>query len=289
MPTDFSRLLAECRAAAGFKTAHEFHRKSGGAKVLRFSSVSYWRMEKGTLLPAAERLPILASCLRLPVDGGRTDALLRAYLKALLRSDTAYEWLLARLAPPAPRGPGSLAEAAVGRVLADSHAVLSREQFKAVTRDFASLWAYHLLGNDRRAWAPAELAQRLGVTRAALAKSLRGLAAAKVVVTQADGKVQSAFAGRYVRFPAADVTAAPDRERVVAFREKMAREQGTRVWRNTVFVRAYEPELGSYYEHLLKSLQAAHVYGVSGKPGEEKPGPTSLFMVQGSITRLFSF
>ena len=289
MPTPFSQLLVECRSAAGFKTPHEFFKKSGAAKVLRMSFVSYWRMEKGTLLPVAERLPVLLSCLRLPVDGGKTDALLRAYLKALLRSDTAYDWLMERLAPAGAREASSLEDVAVRRLLAESYAPISREQFQAVVHDYASFWAHNLLDNDQRAWDPAELAARLGVAKRAMAKSLRVLEKAKVVAFEADGWVRSAFAGKYVRLPAADVTDPADRERVVAYRDKMAAAQGQRVFRYTGYLRAYEPELNSYFPHLQKALQAAHVYKLSGKPGEEKPGPTALFMVQGQVTRLFPF
>ena len=288
-PTPFSALLVECRRAAGFKTPHEFYRKSGGAKVLGFSAVSYWRMEQGRLLPVAERLPVIISTLRLPVDGDKTDALLRAYLKALLRSDTAYDWMMARLAPAGPRAPESFSDVAVRRVLAENYAPISRTQFSAIISDYAAFTAHLLLYHDQRAWTPAELAERLGVPRGAVLKSLRALAKAKVVAFVAGGAVRSGFAGKYVRLPPADVTDPADRARVVAYRAKMTAALGTSVWRNTVYVRAYEPELASYGAHLLKALQAAHVYEVPGKPGEEKPGPTALFMVQGQVTRLFSY
>lgn len=287
--TAFSKQLVECRRAAGFKTPHEFYRKSGGAKVLRCSFVSYWRMEKGQTLPVGERIPILLSTLRLPVAGPATDELLRAYLRDLLGSDAAYRWFLERLVPAQPHDPVTLQDAAVRRVLADNYAPLSRQQFSAIVRDYGSYCAHLFLDNDQRGRKPAELARLVKVSPASMAKSLKGLAAAKVVKFDAAGNVLSAFAGKIVRLPAAEVTPAADRERVVAYRERLAREQGTRVFRNTVFLRAYEPELQPYYGHLLKALQAAHVFQVSGKPGEEKPGPTAMYMVQGQVTRLFPY
>lgn len=286
--TDFSRKLIECREAAGFKTPHEFYRKSGGAKVLRVSFVSFWRMEKGTLLPAAERLPILLSCLRLPVEGAKTDELLRAYLKALLRSDTAYEWLMARLAPPAVAA-SSMQDVAVRRALAEDYTPLSREQFAAIVSDYAAYWAHHFLEHDQRAWDVAKLAGRLRVKVAEVRRSLKRLAAVKLVALEADGRVRSLVAGKYMRLPAADVTPAADKERVVGYRERMLAEQGTRLWRRTVDLRAYEPELAAYFAHLGQAVQAAHVFSVSGKPGEEKPGPTAKYLVQAQVFRLFPY
>lgn len=289
MKTPFSRQLVACREAGGFKTPYAFYSKNGGKRVLRMSFTSYWRMEKGILLPKAERLSLLISCLRLPDEHGQSDALLRTYLRTLLGSETAYEWIIGRLAPKLPQRSADLTEIAVRRTLEAKNVQLSVDQFQAILRDYESYWAHALLCNDSRDWELAPLAKTLGVSAAALRAGLKNLAEHKVVRWNRDGTVRSPFAGKVARMPRADATSARDHERVRKYQRRMIKSRGRRTWNVYALPRAYEPELETFYPHLNKTVGSAHVYALSGEPGEEKTGPTAMFLVEGNVYRLFPY
>lgn len=287
MTTPFSQLLVQCRMAAGFKTAYEFYKKSGGGRVLRLSFVSYWRMEKGVLLPKPERLGLLLSCLRLPYPLPKARELALAYLRTLLGSERAYESLLGLISPKIPQEGAGLGETALRRALEAKNVQLSMDQFRAIVHDYGAYWSYVLLCNDQRAWKVPELARVLGTPKARLMSSLRLLAKHKVLALEG-GKVSCPFAGKIARLPRRDATAKEDERKVRGYQERMIKSRGALTWNVYSLLRAYEPELSSFYPHLNQTVANSHVYALSGEPGEQKPGPTSLFLIEGSVYRLFS-
>ena len=133
----------------------------------------------------------------------------------------------------------------------------------------------------------ARLAKTLGIPAGSLSKSLKVLAKEKVVELLKDGTVRSPFAGKNARLPRHDVTRPEDLARVEGFQGKMVAKQGRRVWNVYCLLRAYEPELESFFPHLNEAVGSSHVYALSGAPGEEKAGPTSLFLIEGNVYRLF--
>ncbi len=285
MATPFSTLLAKAREAAGFRSPHDFYKKSGGKRVLGMSFVNYWRLERGETLPKPDRLSLLVSCLRLPHAVPKSRELLRAYLLTLLGSERTYEWMRAALAPERP----DLSRQAVRRVMEQANYPLSLDQFRAIIRNYPAYWSFVLLCNDRRSWRTADLARKLGAGPRKLAASLKSLARHKLISIGRDGRVSCPFAGKAARLPRPDMASEQDRQRVREYQRRMLKSQGTLLWHVYLLPRAYEPELETYFPHLSQAVGDSHVYALSGEPGEEKPGPTSLFLVEGAVHRLFSF
>jgi len=151
MATEFSRLLEEARAEAGFKSAFDFYNKSGGKRVLRISFQAYWKMEQGKLLPKARRLGLLVASFKLFPESSDTERLLRAYLKTLVGDESAFDWIMGRLetAWRVPSMP-SLESRAVDQLIRQKSYHYSMDQARAIYATYANYWISMVLANDAR-------------------------------------------------------------------------------------------------------------------------------------------
>lgn len=282
MTRDFAAVLAELRRRAGFKTPNEFFSKSGGRKVLGMSGVNYWKIERGRALPKPDRVIVLVACLHLPPSSPEVQELVRAYLRGLLGSDTAFDWMSQALAGREPPGRRSVGDHALMRRVEEDLIHLTPEQNRALLADYEGYWAFTVLSNDERAWPVADLAKRLKVGRAALDKALRRLDKAKVLKLVPDGKARCPFVGKLITFlPDAQLTPA-DQLRLREYHARMVKAQGTLVKQTFVLPRARDAEIAFFFPHLTKAVTESHAFSVThGGPG------SSLYMVEGLVHRLF--
>lgn len=286
MATGFSEAWVRLRQQAGFKTPHEFYSRSGGRKVLEFSFVTYWKIEKGQILPKPERLPILFSRLRLAPDGQEAAGLARAYLKEMMESEQAYEWLtraMGSAAASAAASGESIGERAIKRAVIGEIHRMSLEEVEAIFSSFASYWAFAVLSNRSVGVKVEELAKKLGVTKAELEKGLKALAARKLAKKEEDGLWRSALAGKAVRYPPQDAMRAEARDRLREYHERMVKSKGQLISHAYNMPRAADLDMAAYFPHLSQAVSGVHVYNNAAESGG-----AAQFLIEGNIYRLFS-
>lgn len=285
MANPFAGLWIKLRRDAGFKTPYEFYSRSGGRSVLQMSFVTYWKIEKGRILPKAERLGVLVSRLRLSADSPAVGDLARIYLRSLLGTEQAYDWMMRAISAQLSRpSSGTMADKAMQRAVWEDVCRLSVEQNEAILQDYASYWAFMLLANDAGTWEPGELAKRIGVKKPELSRALKSLGKLKLLKLQPYGKVGCPLAGRHVRLPPQEALRQGVRHRFREYHERMIKTRGTLVSQSYSMPRAEEVELSSYFPHLNNAVTNAVVYSAAeGSPR------TAQFLVEGNVYRLFPF
>lgn len=279
--SDFSRTLVELRRRAGFETPFAFYSKKGGKRVFGFSYVNYWKIESGKTLPKAERLGVLLTCLGTPFNSSDADRFGRAYLKALVDSETAYDWLMGLLGAPKTAAPATITERALKHAIHTDLHHLTPKQNQALLSDYGTYWSFVLLCVEHSSLKAGEMAKRLGLTQSELLKSLKTLEKQKLVKLSSDGTVSSPLSGKHVKFLPHSALSPAEASRIRSYQQRMIKENGTLLTRTYCLPRAKEMEMASYTPHLTKAVDAVHVYSSC------EGGPSSaLFLVEGNIYRL---
>jgi len=282
MATPFAQAWVKLRKESGYQTPYEFYVRSGGRRILQVSFVSYWKMEKGRVLPRADRLAVLASLLRLPPGGPGLSELARAYLRTLLGSEQAYDWLMGALTLPARGGTPGPAQKALHRVLWEDSYRLSAAQNDAVLGDYAAYWSFRILVNDPAAWKAPELARRIKATGKEVFRALQVLKRARLVTRRPDGAYRSPLAGKHCRFLPQEALRQEARERIRGFQERMIKAQGSLVFHAYCMPRSEASQLAAIFPAVRDSVNSSHLYSV-GRRTES----SAQYLVEGKVYRLF--
>ncbi len=284
MPKAFSEVLRRLRQEAGFKTPHFFYARSGGRKVLGFSYITYWKIERGLFLPKAERLGLLISRLGIAPLSSQARELAGAFLKDLLGSEEAYEWLLKTLETNERRQEASVGERAAQRLMHEETCYLSVAQTEAILRDYSGYWSFVVLCNDKGSWKASDLARKLGVGQADLGRSLKRLSSHGIVKFLPDGSVRSPLAGKHCLFGPEAALRWKGSGKTEHYHARMIKERGALVSNKFAIPRVEELESGSYVAHLNKAVSDAHLYSVY-----EGPRRSAQYFVEAKVYRLFPF
>ncbi len=279
---EFAKILVELRRGAGFDSPHAFYSKKGGKRVLGFSYVNYWKIERGQILPKSERLGIILSCLGVAFESPEAEKLVKGYLKDLLGSETAYDWFVKVLGGPKTPAPAqTLADKALKHAVHGDLHHLTPRQNQILLTSYATYWGFVLLCVERSPWNITAMAVRLGLKKPELVAALKLLVGAKLAKLLPNDEVVSPLAGRHVKFLPHQALSDAEKACIQEYQQRMIKENGTLLRRTYSIPRAQEMEMGSYYPHLVKAIDAVHVYSSC----EKAPG-TALFLVEGNVYRL---
>ena len=155
------------------------------------------------------------------------------------------------------------------------------EEVEAIFSSFASYWAFAVLSNRAAGLSSAELAKKLGVTKAELEKGLKALAAEKLVKKEND-LWRSSLAGKAVRYPPQDAMRAEARDRLREYHDRMVKAKGQLISHAYNMPRAADLDMAAYFPHLSQAVSGVHVYNNAADSGS-----SAQFLIEGNIYRLF--
>lgn len=269
------------RQQDGFKSARDFYIKSGAQKVLRFTYVNYWKIEKGEFLPKPDSLNLMVACLRRLPAPKDLERLLHAYLRDYLGSEAAYEWIMGIVSKKSnSQGSSPYQHAATAYLQRDIHH-LSLEEHEAVHKSFASYWIWHVLSDDKKEWDASGLAKLLNIGLKETLAGAKILAAQKLIQIKPKNRLRCPLAGKHFFFyPKKTLEKNYPGAR---YQAEMA-ERGDLLRRDFMILRADESDFQGYFAHLKEAISASSVYST-----RENSPSSALFLVQGFIHRLLKY
>ncbi len=277
-------MLSRFRAEAGFKSAYQFFHGNGGRRHFAFTFPYYLRLERRGSLPRPEWMASIMLALRLSPGEAAAQSLFLAYLKDLLRTQAAYELVLAPLLCRHERGLRPLSADAMRWIKAEHSVHLTPEQFAAISSSEAAYWCSELLCNDRGAWSAEELAKTLSLPLPAVKAGLARIVAAGIAKKAPGRKFKSRLAGKFYTFPGRLKGMKSQFEGVHGFWDKMASKRGGEVASRVELIRAEAGFIHNYTHAMAETLDLANTGGTHAK-GEN----TGLYLIEARIRRLMPF
>ncbi|MEK9144519.1 MAG: hypothetical protein AAB339_02790 [Elusimicrobiota bacterium] len=281
---EFASCLARLRRGAGFPTAYRFYHGNGGRRHFPFTFVHYLRIERGLKLPKPQWLAGFLSALRLtPGEAGCREFFL-AYMKGLLRTEEAFELVLAPLLSRRQDRAATMGAQAL-RWMKTAHARhLSPEQFQVLASDEAAYWCSEVLFNDGGSWSAPEIARILGLPEKAAARGLEKLTAAGMAKKTSKDRFRSRWPGKLYTFPGRLEGMKRHLDAIAGFWERMFKRRGAEVGERVELVRAEAGAMRGYLPALAEALDSANVCATHAK-GEA----TGLFLIEARVRKLADF
>lgn len=281
----FSETLTRLRKEAGYPSAYKFYHNNGGRRHFPFTYVHYLRIEKGTKLPKPQWLGAFLSGLRLAPGEGGARRFFLAYLKDTLKTEEAYEMVLAPLLAKGDGGGHAVPGREAMRWMKTAHAIhLTPEQFRAIASDEATYWCSEVLANDRGSWTAEQVAAAMGLEVKAAKAGLRRLKESGLARETSGGRYRSKEEGKFYTFPGRVAGMGSVLQRVQGYWERMARKKGKALSERVELVRAEEGSVRTYIASLSEAVDAANTLAT-----HEKGDATGLFLIEAKVRKLLPF
>jgi hypothetical protein len=283
MSTIFSETLTRFRKEAGFSTAYRFYHGNGGQPVLKLSYRKYLLMEQGKLLPLFQRLHRIISTLRCVANSAPATELVVAWLKTMA-GDEAFRDILEPLLPAQTEIRGlSPLHKSVRRLLTDKKIFITQQQFSVICANADNYLCYIAMSEDSGEWEAGVLAQKLKLKKNTIAKSLKELAAAKILKEPRKGFYTCPFAAHMVEVPQLDMLNSAIAAKYCKFRNALI-ASGSPVFTRIGVIRADAQQLQSFYPMLTLNLSTAATYAIT-----ERTDKSAIFAVIGKIVKIRDF
>lgn len=283
MPTVFSETLVRSRKEAGFSTAYRFYHDNGGAAAFKVSYRNYLMMEQGRNLPVLGRLARILVALRMPQASPVARDLTRAWLRTMAGDEMYADLLEPLFSPAAPGGPGSPADEALRRTLAENKFHITLEQLEALSSSFETFKCSFTLESDSGSWTAESLAKAVGIKKAEAAKALRDLLKTELVKAEGKAAYRSRVAGKLVEYPATAALRPEIRTRIKGYFKRLEQESPVE-FANMGMLRADADALRGYYAMLKSAVEASHAYSTV-----KKTPKSAGFYIVTRVHRLWNF
>lgn len=279
---EFSKYLGQLRKESGFKTPHEFWLKNGGKKVFGFSYVNYWKIEKGKLLPRPERLNIMAICLRLGLGSEKVKRLILAYLRELLGTQNAFDWIVGLIAEGSAARPEGTDKKLLRQALQVRYHSLKPEQEDAIYSSYAAYWIWATITDSFGVKKPEDLAEMFGVKVKEILSAAKTLAGQGLVKISSRG-INCPIAGKSYLMSPSELNLTR-RSKLRLYQARMIKAKGEISHRRYNILRADNIQLQNAYRSLDQALSDLSAYAI-----HEKTPSSHLFLAETNIVKLFKY
>lgn len=277
----FGAVLSGIRKEQGYPSAHQFFNSIGGSKALGLSFVSYWDLERGKKLPKSWRLKAIISALGIEQHSSKAQELVRAYFRALSRSDELLNILSAPAAAAADLPSRELAEAATHQAIAKRNFNFTIAQWKLLAGSQVANICHNFLLNTAGWVTVRELSAATKFKPEAVRKAFQALAGGGLIAFSGE-KARSPYVDKVIKSMPVTPETAAIRAALLGHWKKWLAESKL-VSGKTMTVRMTKANLELYRQHLQKAMELAAVYDGSEASREE----TAVYFVSVDIFRSF--
>jgi len=283
MGTIFSETLTRLRKEAGFPTAYRFYHGNGGRPVLKLSYRKYLTIEQGKILPVFQRLNGIVFALRCVQRSEPANELVTAWLKTMAGEEAFRDMLAPVLSIKTEARSLSPLHTAVNRTLTDKKYFITPGQFEVIASCADNYLCYIALSGDSGQWSVEDMAEKLKLTRAAVAKAMKELAGAKIFKEVGKGLYKCPFAKDMVETPQLNTL---DKKLVARYHKHRDAliASGTLEWGRTGIIRADTADLRNFFPMMSLNMSTAATYAIT-----KKTENSALFAITGKVVRLRNF